>query len=138
MHGHQFQVIARDGGLYNGTDKYPATPVRRDTVMLAPNGHTIWRFQANNPGVWLLHCHMEWHVAAGLTVTFVEDPLTIQQTQQIPQDGYQLCASQPGKYKAQGNAVGTTSANGNVLDTTGSNTANLTDASNNATYGQGG
>ena len=138
MHGHRFQVIARAPGLYSGNDHYPAQPVRRDTVVLAPNGHTVWRFQANNPGVWLLHCHMEWHVAAGLTVTLVEDPLSIQQNQKIPQDGYQLCQAQPGKYMTQGNAVGATS--GNVSDTTGSNSANVTtgDGNDNATYAQGG
>lgn len=31
-----------------------------------------------NPGIWLLHCHIEWHIEAGLVMTFVEDPIELQ------------------------------------------------------------
>jgi iron transport multicopper oxidase len=58
LHGHAFQVVARsddDAGHYdpnNHTD-FPAVPMRRDTVMVRPNGNFVVRFKADNPGVWL-------------------------------------------------------------------------------------
>lgn len=30
------------------------------------------QIEANNPGVWPLHCHVAWHVSLGLAVQFVE------------------------------------------------------------------
>lgn len=38
----------------------------------------ILRFRADNPGVWLFHCHMEWHVETGLVTTMIEAPLELQ------------------------------------------------------------
>ncbi|KAJ3069073.1 hypothetical protein HDU98_007844 [Podochytrium sp. JEL0797] len=35
-------------------------------------GYTIVRFVADNPGVWLMHCHIAWHMTNGLAITFVE------------------------------------------------------------------
>lgn len=29
----------------------------KDTVSIPPNGYALFRFKANNPGWWLLHCH---------------------------------------------------------------------------------
>ena len=29
-------------------------------------------FQTDNPGAWLMHCHIGWHVAEGLAVQFIE------------------------------------------------------------------
>jgi iron transport multicopper oxidase len=31
---------------------------------------TTIRFQADNPGVWFFHCHMEWHLVAVSMVSF--------------------------------------------------------------------
>jgi iron transport multicopper oxidase len=33
----------------------PQIPMRRDTWTVAPNGYTVWRYRAQNAGVWLLH-----------------------------------------------------------------------------------
>ncbi len=33
-------------------------PVRKDTVVVPPGGYAVIRFVADNPGVWLAHCHM--------------------------------------------------------------------------------
>ena len=46
--------------------------MRRDTILLHPNGHLVLRFRSDNPGVWVFHCHIEWHVQQGLLMTFVE------------------------------------------------------------------
>jgi hypothetical protein len=41
-------------------------------VPLHPGGWTALRFHANNPGVWLFHCHVEAHVFMGMGVVFEE------------------------------------------------------------------
>jgi iron transport multicopper oxidase len=75
LHGHKFQVVARSGP--NSTTAYtglnlPSTPMKRDVAGVLPLGHLVIRFRADNPGINLLHCHIEWHVQAGLTATFIE------------------------------------------------------------------
>ena len=41
-------------------------PLRKDTVYIKPRGYVILRFQLNNAGLWLIHCHVLWHQAAGM------------------------------------------------------------------------
>jgi iron transport multicopper oxidase len=48
---------------------------------------TFERFKPTNPGIWLFHCHIEWHIEAGLTVTFIEDPPGIQALHSAPPPG---------------------------------------------------
>jgi FtsP/CotA-like multicopper oxidase with cupredoxin domain len=40
----------------------------RDTVQIPSRGYAVLRFRAENPGVWLLHCHMLWHSATGMAM----------------------------------------------------------------------
>lgn len=42
--------------------KYPI----KDTISIPSKGWTRFRFKADNPGYWLLHCHFEWHLAIGM------------------------------------------------------------------------
>ncbi|GMF23409.1 unnamed protein product [Phytophthora lilii] len=35
-------------------------------------GYLVLRFTADNPGVWIMHCHIDWHLADGLAMVFVE------------------------------------------------------------------
>ena len=81
LHGHAFQSILRSEeeagdfdpeSVTNGSVVLPQKPMRRDVLLVRPNGHIVMRFRANNPGVWLFHCHIEWHVDSGLVMTFVE------------------------------------------------------------------
>jgi iron transport multicopper oxidase len=63
LHGHVFQVVYRseeDAGEYNDSMQldFPANPMRRDTIQVKPNGFVILRFRADNPGIWLFHCHI--------------------------------------------------------------------------------
>jgi hypothetical protein len=34
-------------------------------------GYTLIRFVADNPGAWAFHCHITWHMEAGLLMTFL-------------------------------------------------------------------
>jgi len=90
--------------------------MRRDTFVLRPEGHIVLRFQANNPGVWLFHCHIEWHVDQGLVATMIEAPLELQKSLNIPQSHFDTCAN--GKMPYAGNAAGNTK---DFLDLTGAN-----------------
>ena len=40
--------------------------------MLPAAGYEVIAFQADNPGVWLMHCHIGWHVSMGLDLQWVE------------------------------------------------------------------
>ncbi|KAL2006773.1 hypothetical protein VTN00DRAFT_9441 [Thermoascus crustaceus] len=42
--------------------------VLRDTVQIPRRGHAVLRFRADNPGVWLFHCHILWHLAGGMAM----------------------------------------------------------------------
>lgn len=58
LHGHNFQAIYRspeEAGLFADSgiteDDFPLTPMRRDTLLVWPNGNIVMRFKADNPGV---------------------------------------------------------------------------------------
>ncbi|KAF8851798.1 Cupredoxin [Acephala macrosclerotiorum] len=81
LHGHNFPVVARYG---NGPDfpdspYYPSIPMRRDVILVHPQGGATIRYVADSPGVNLFHCHVEWHVEAGMTATLIEAPDHLQQ-----------------------------------------------------------
>jgi len=90
--------------------------MRRDTLVLRPEGHIVLRFKADNPGVWLFHCHIEWHVDQGLIATMIEAPLELQKSLVIPQSHFDTCVK--GKKPYAGNAAGNTK---DFLDLTGQN-----------------
>ncbi|KAJ7140596.1 laccase 17, partial [Mycena crocata] len=71
LHGHAFDVVKSASGPVNYVN-----PPRRDVVGV-DSGGVIIRFRADNPGPWFLHCHIDWHLEAGLAVVFAEDPNAI-------------------------------------------------------------
>ncbi|KAI1388946.1 multicopper oxidase [Hypoxylon trugodes] len=120
LHGHNFQALYRSEDLAgtfedaNLTEAdYPEIPMRRDTFVLFDTGFIVLRFRADNPGIWLFHCHIEWHVSSGLIATMVEAPLELQKTITIPEDHLKVCAN--AHIATSGNAA----ANMNFLDLTG-------------------
>jgi len=59
LHGHTFQVIKADG-----------TPgPRKDTVIVKPMQTMVVRLVADNPSIWMLHCHNGYHMGAGMMTT---------------------------------------------------------------------
>jgi hypothetical protein len=36
-------------------------------------GYLVLAFELDNPGVWLMHCHIPFHISAGLGLQFLED-----------------------------------------------------------------
>ncbi|KAI2642354.1 multicopper oxidase [Xylaria nigripes] len=113
LHGHNFQALhrsAEDAGTFEDQQlteaDFPDIPMRRDTFVLYPTGNIVLRFRADNPGVWLFHCHIEWHVSSGLLATMVEAPLELQKTIKIPQGHLDVCAA--GNVATTGNAAANT------------------------------
>jgi FtsP/CotA-like multicopper oxidase with cupredoxin domain len=41
----------------------------RDTVLVPPRRRVVIAFDANNPGLWALHCHLLYHLDAGMFTT---------------------------------------------------------------------
>jgi iron transport multicopper oxidase len=132
LHGHQFQVIERFPSygehFYDYADGEPVTydpsnhasfpkyPARRDTLVLPPQGYFVVRFVADTPGVWLFHCHIDWHLSQGLALTLIEAPEQIQERLSIPEGHYDVCDAAGMKY--EGNAAGNTE---DYLDLIGQN-----------------
>ena len=63
QHGHHVREISRNGAPV-------PQEAWRDTVLLDPNERVEVAFVADNPGKWMLHCHMLEHQAAGMTTWF--------------------------------------------------------------------
>ncbi|KAK1546663.1 hypothetical protein CPAR01_00630 [Colletotrichum paranaense] len=76
IHGHDF-VILDSGTTEFDPKNYTINrdnPPRRDVALLPVNGYLIIAFQIDNPGVWLMHCHIAWHASGGLALQFIEQP----------------------------------------------------------------
>ncbi|CAF3228285.1 unnamed protein product [Rotaria socialis] len=94
MHGHKFWIHSYGTGMYNAVhniwpDRHD--PVLRDSLMIyassyayySPNrnvsnhrmpcGWTKLRMIANNPGLWMFHCHIGAHSFMGMNVLLKED-----------------------------------------------------------------
>ncbi|KAE9392272.1 laccase [Gymnopus androsaceus JB14] len=87
LHGHTFSVIKpADSDVYNFVN-----PVQRDVVPVAAGNTTSFRFVTNNPGPWFLHCHIDFHLAAGLAVVMAEDIADVPFNDPVPAEWDALC-----------------------------------------------
>ncbi|PSS05173.1 laccase [Coniella lustricola] len=85
LHGHDFVVLGRSPDeapqattYYNFTssDVFSLNgnnPLRRDVTMLPAKGWLLLAFKTDNPGAWLMHCHIAWHASGGLGLSFLEN-----------------------------------------------------------------
>jgi iron transport multicopper oxidase len=120
LHGHNFQLLSRTPSygkdFYSFADlpspvpydpnnhtAFPEFPARRDTFVLPPQGSFVIRFVADNPGVWIFHCHIDWHLSQGLASVFIEAPTQLQQRTTVPKDHLAVCAA--ANVPAEGNAA---------------------------------
>lgn len=87
LHGYKYFVLAQGHGypplvhtgaditaenispLYNSLDM--SNPLRRDTAMVEGFGWILLRIVADNPGLWVFHCHVSWHSESGLLMQFL-------------------------------------------------------------------
>lgn len=87
LHGHSFWVLRshrsedRGWGSFNPYSTRPGdsdhdshfrlntlNPVRKDTVSVPRRGHVVIRLWTDNPGIWMLHCHVLVHQASGMAM----------------------------------------------------------------------
>ncbi|KAJ2724455.1 ferroxidase fet3 [Coemansia sp. Benny D115] len=86
LHGHFFQIVERGtiGDPSSARRTRARSPMRRDTVLVGPNKYVLIRFKADNPGVWLMHCHIERHMELGLSMMFVSSPEVMKDYVKVP------------------------------------------------------
>lgn len=74
LHGHDFLILSQGLGPYTGSipTSIPLSTPKRDTALLPARGHLVLAFRTDNPGVWLLHCHVGWHLEQGFAIQIVE------------------------------------------------------------------
>jgi len=70
LHGHHMLVLSRNGKPVTGS------PWWTDTLDLEPGEIYEVGFQANNPGLWMDHCHNLEHAAAGMAMHLAYEGVT--------------------------------------------------------------
>ncbi|MFI9806895.1 multicopper oxidase family protein [Streptomyces sp. NPDC052301] len=55
LHGHTFAIAGLDG-----------VGARKDTAIVLPHRKLVIEFDADNPGLWMLHCHNQYHSESGM------------------------------------------------------------------------
>ncbi|CAH1430710.1 unnamed protein product [Lactuca virosa] len=77
LHGYDFYILAEGFGNFNpktDTAKFNLVdPPLRNTVSLPVKGWAVIRFVADNPGAWIMHCHLDVHIGWGLAMVFLVD-----------------------------------------------------------------
>lgn len=77
LHGHDMYILGVGGpgnfDVDRDLDKLNFNnPPRRDVHHMPADGWLVIAYPTDNPGAWLMHCHIAFHVAMGLSVQFVE------------------------------------------------------------------
>ncbi|PLB47569.1 hypothetical protein P170DRAFT_476255 [Aspergillus steynii IBT 23096] len=75
LHGHDFALLQQSEHPFRKSSlklNY-YNPPRRDVVLLPKNGFIVIAFKTDNPGPWVLHCHIAWHASAGLAFQALEE-----------------------------------------------------------------
>ena len=101
LHGHDILILGASPALANPVPPLPTNrlrpynpsvdgpnlrgtnPTRRDTTMLPAWGWLAVAYKTSNPGAWLFHCHIAWHVSQGLSVQFLEQLSAIPTTMDL-------------------------------------------------------
>jgi iron transport multicopper oxidase len=95
LHGHHVWILsqgnASDGYFNQTTLNHFTNPTYRDTFTVNPYSYILFRFKTDNPGLWMIHCHNDWHLQLGMAAIFIESPQLIKKyysnnnlTHQIP------------------------------------------------------
>lgn len=107
LHGHQVFVLASGHGYFPGYESLGLAPegkglldptnstivdnpLRRDVATVEGFGWLLVRFVADNPGLWLFHCHMVWHGETGMAMQFLSR-LDVLKDWVIPEGNLDLC-----------------------------------------------
>lgn len=89
LHGYAVDII--DAGFFNNGNRVTSFDkgmfekkfalssrarvlTRRDSWLVPTFGYTTIRLKAINPGPWLFHCHVEWHMMMGMALLYSVEP----------------------------------------------------------------
>lgn len=109
LHGMQMFILAAGHGYFPGyealglraegkglldvgREEVVLNPTRRDVTTVEGFGWTLVRFVADNPGVWLMHCHMIWHAEAGMGM-YVVSGVDAMRNWTVPEQSRRACAA---------------------------------------------
>ncbi len=70
IHGHHMQETARKSREANNSSIFAAPNQWRDTILMDNSESVTTAFVADNPGKWMLHCHMIEHQAGEMMTWF--------------------------------------------------------------------
>lgn len=70
LHGHIFTILKMNGKEVTGS------PIRMDSVLVGPHEMADVAFLANNPGLWMLHCHVLLHANFGMSMMVMYPNIT--------------------------------------------------------------
>ncbi|KAH8802980.1 multicopper oxidase family protein [Xylogone sp. PMI_703] len=86
LHGYSFYVLysyrsehgwgsytpysTPSGGVPSQLDLNLVDPLLKDTVAVPRRGFVVLRIWADNPGIWMFHCHVLFHQASGMAMGF--------------------------------------------------------------------
>ncbi|RMX90923.1 hypothetical protein D0867_15172 [Hortaea werneckii] len=96
LHGHDFYILGTGLGDFTEDDLPNLdynNPARRDVAMLDAGGWLVIAFQTDNPGAWIMHCHIAWHAGEGLAVQFLETKDQIPGIRAPSTDWTETCAN---------------------------------------------
>ncbi|CEL58655.1 hypothetical protein RSOLAG1IB_08718 [Rhizoctonia solani AG-1 IB] len=99
LHGMEFWIVGEGKGElteegYRNLKLNTSNPIRRDTHLIQADSWSVLRIKADNPGVWFLHCHIDWHLAHGFAAVVVVQPEAVKKFD-IPKESRQLCKHIP-------------------------------------------
>ena len=116
LHGHDFSVLGQGSGVFTAdmvNQLSFANPIRRDTALLTgfgsptsfTSGWTVIGFQTDNPGAWVMHCHIIWHADGGMGLQYLERPQEIDAGKYYNTAAFQDECSAYSDYEANGGEI---------------------------------
>lgn len=122
-HANKFYVLGSGQGAFNYTSVTAAVAAGVSLNFVNPpfvdtfttpkaEGSATWmviRYQANTPGAWFMHCHIQTHFAGGMAVAILDG---VNQWPTLPTNPGQICSGN-GTHGGNGNNNGTNGNGGN-------------------------
>jgi FtsP/CotA-like multicopper oxidase with cupredoxin domain len=96
LHGHDYVLLAQENRPFhpddvkNGTFNYK-NPPRRDVALMPRHGYVAVAFRTDNPGLWIMHCHIAWHASSGLALTVRENEHQIRLSRDVVREKDRVC-----------------------------------------------
>ncbi|MCJ1439432.1 hypothetical protein MMC27_008826 [Xylographa pallens] len=93
LHGHDFAILEQSEKPYQiGVLNLKLdNPPRRDVALLPAEGYLVLAFKSDNPGAWLMHCHIAWHASGGLALQILENEAQIKLGEKQKRDMKNTC-----------------------------------------------